>query len=299
MKTVLITGAGPNGVTGRILKESLCNRYSIVAPNSSELDLTNSEQVAAYFNTHSIDFVIHCATFRPLTANKNNFVNEELESNLRMYFNLSSQAHKIEKMVYFGSGAEFDKSRNIVSASEESFGESIPKDRYGFAKYLMFRDAQKSANIYNIRIFGTISPYERFTKNVVSNLCVKAIKGLPITLRQDCRFSFVYIPDLLRVLECVLAGSPKYHDYNVAMNKSCFLSDIAKIVLKRSGRSGGIEFSQPGLNREYTASNERVVNEFCIEFTPIREAVESVYRHYESMVGEISATDIDSRWRAK
>ena len=45
MKTVLITGAGPTGVTGRAIREYLENDYSILAPSSKELDLTDDAVV--------------------------------------------------------------------------------------------------------------------------------------------------------------------------------------------------------------------------------------------------------------
>lgn len=295
--TILITGAGPNGVTGRLIKESLQGSYSVLSPGSNELDLTDSSQVASYFDSHKIDQVIHCATFRPLTANKANFVNDELESNLRMYFNLAAQADKVEKIIYFGSGAEFDKTRDIVNIEEGAFGSAIPKDRYGFAKYVMNRHAITSDNIYNIRLFGTISPYERYTKNVVSNLCVKAAKGLPLELRRDCRFSFVYMPDVLKVINFMLTKTPKYHDYNIVMPQSCLLSEIAEMIKSFSGSNQEIRFLEKGLNREYTASNARIIGDAGIEFTSLSAAVREVYNHYENIVDAIDLEDIDARWR--
>lgn len=295
--TILITGAGPNGVTGRLIKESLQGFYSVLSPGSNELDLTDSSQVSSYFDSHKIDQVIHCATFRPLTANKANFVNDELESNLRMYFNLAAQADKVEKIIYFGSGAEFDKTRDIVNIEEDAFGSAIPKDRYGFAKYVMNRHAITSDNIYNIRLFGTISPYERYTKNVVSNLCVKAAKNLPLELRRDCCFSFVYMPDVLKVINFMLTKTPKYHDYNIVMPQSCLLSEIAEMIRIFSGSNREVRFQENGLNREYTASNTRIISETGIKFTSLDKAVRVVYDHYARIADAIDLEDIDARWR--
>ena len=185
MKTVLITGAGPTGVTGRAIREYLENDYSILAPSSKELDLTDDAVVRSYFDTHHIDFVVHCATYRSNISQTTHMVDEELESNLRMYFALASQSEKFEKMVYLGSGAEYDKSRPIVNVKEEQFGESIPKNKYGLGKYIMNQHCRSSKNIYNLRMFGTLNPYERYTKNVVCNLCAKAVMGLPLTLKRD------------------------------------------------------------------------------------------------------------------
>ena len=253
METLLITGAGPNGVTGRAVKEFFEGKYNMLTPSSSELDLTDDAVVSDYFSRHAVDYVIHCATFRPTTAG--HFVDEELESNLRMYFALSAQSSKFKKMIYFGSGAEFDKSKPIVNATEDDFGRSIPKNKYGLGKYIMNNDARKSENIYNLRLFGTINKYEKFTKNIVSNICVKAMTGLPIHLRQDCRYSFIDIDDILPIIESCLSKDLLFHDYNLTMDDTCLLSDLAKIAMKLAGRNESVSFDKEGLNLEYTGAN--------------------------------------------
>lgn len=124
-KMILITGAGPNGVTGHLIKDKLSTKYDILTPSSKELDLTNDEEVDFFFRGKSINYIIHCATFRS-NHNISHFVDEELESNIRMYFNLAKHAHEVEKMIYFGSGAEYDKSKPIIEVSEENVGLHIP-----------------------------------------------------------------------------------------------------------------------------------------------------------------------------
>ena len=126
---ILITGAGPKGITGRLIKEFFQSKFNILTPSSKELDLTNDNAVYDYFIQNKIDYVIHCATFRPSSVDTSHFVDEELESNLRMFLSLEKQSSKFKKMIYFGSGAEFDKSRSIVNVSEEDFGQQIPKNK--------------------------------------------------------------------------------------------------------------------------------------------------------------------------
>lgn len=297
METLLITGAGPRGVTGRLIKEHFKGKYELLTPSSSELDLTNDEAVASYFDCHKVDYVIHCATFRPTSIHKGHFVDEELESNLRMFYALVAQSSRFKKMIYFGSGAEFDKSKPIVNVSECDFGNSVPKNKYGLGKYIMNHYTQTSANIYNFRLFGTINQYERFTKNVISNLCVKAMKGLPLQLRQDCRFSFVDINDIIPVLDYALTHELKYHDYNLAMNDSYLLSELADIITNLAKREDKVTFINEGLNLEYTASNKRTLEEFNPSLTPIEKAIERVYNYYDSIKDSISVEDFDARWK--
>ena len=297
MKTLLITGAGPNGITGRLIKEYFKGKYILYTPGSKELDLTNDASVSDYFAQNAIDYVIHCATFRPTSVDKSHLVDEELESNLRMFYSLASQSNRFEKMIYFGSGAEFDKSHAIIGVPEEDFGRNIPKNKYGLAKYIMNDYARKSSNIYNFRLFGTINKYERFTKNVISNLCVKAIKNLPVQLRQDCRFSFVDISDILPLLDYALCNDLTHHDYNVVMDKNYLLSDIAKLIIDFAGKNEEVEIKSPGLNLEYTASNNRIKKEFPMRFTPIEESVKQVYDYYHQIKETIDVSNIDARWK--
>lgn len=298
MKTLLITGAGPTGVTGKLIKERFASlSYCLLTPSSAELDLTDDVAVTDYFNRHRIDAVVHCATFREGISRNTHWVDEVLESNLRMFFNLARHSDQYEKMIYFGSGAEFDKSRDIIRVSEEDFGRSIPKDKYGLGKYIMNYYCRKSDNIYNVRLFGTLNPYERYTKNVVCNLCVKAVMGLPLTLRQDCRFSFVDVNDVCDFILMLLEGCPRYHDYNLVMDETYLLSDIAAIIKEQAHSQSEIMISKSGLNKEYTANNQRVKEEFGLTFRFLEQTVKDIYRYWHDHKNDIDVTDIDRRWK--
>lgn len=296
MKTVLITGAGPTGVTGRAIREYLENDYSILAPSSKELDLTDDVAVRSYFDTHHIDFVVHCATYRRNISQTTHMVDEELESNLRMYFALASQSEKFEKMVYLGSGAEFDKSRPIVNIKEDQFGESLPKNKYGLGKYIMNQHCRNSKNIYNLRMFGTLNPYERYTKNVVCNLCAKAVMGMPLTLKRDVLFSWVDICDVAQAIKFLFEYEVRRHDYNIALKKSYKLSEIAGIILNKSGRSVSVLFEQEGLNKEYTCNTSLFTEDFLFSMIPIEDSINIIYQYMASNIDHIDIDKIDDRW---
>lgn len=296
-KTVLITGAGPTGVTGRAIREYLENDYVILAPSSKELDLTDDAAVRSYFDAHHIDFVVHCATYRSNISQTAHMVDEELESNLRMYFALASQSDKFEKMVYLGSGAEYDKSRPIVNIKEEQFGESIPKNKYGFGKFIMNQHCRSSKNIYNLRMFGTLNKYERYTKNVVCNLCAKAVMGLPLTLKQDVRFSWVDIEDVAQAIKYLFEHEVSRHDYNIALPKPFKLSEIASVIQKISGLEDLIKYEQEGLNLEYSCSTEQFIKDFSIELTDITTSIYNIYSQYTINKDSLSIEAIDERWK--
>lgn len=297
-ENVLITGAGPNGITGKLIKEKLADEYTVIAPSSKELDLTNDEMVNSFFENNKIDYVIHCATFRPLHNTTSHFVDDILESNLRMYFSLARQSNRFKKMIYFGSGAEFDKTSAIIDIKEEAFGRSIPKDQYGLGKYIMNLNTRTSNNIYNLRLFGTINPLERYTKNVVSNICVKAISGDKISLRKNCMFSFVDMDDVILLVKRMLREDLCFHDYNITSGKNYSLADIAEIISKISAKRNPVIFENEGLNLEYTGSNERIISQFTnFQFTDISVSLKKVYDFYIQNQSAIDFENVDSRWK--
>lgn len=297
MKTVLITGAGPTGVTGRAIKEYLQDSYDLLTPSSKELDLTNDEAVRNYFDSHQIDFVVHCATYRSNISQTTHLVDDEFESNLRMYFNLAAQSDRFQKMVYLGSGAEYDKTRPIVNISEDQFGEQIPKDKYGFGKYIMNQHCRSSKNIYNLRMFGTLNKYERYTKNVVCNLCAKAVMGLPLTLRQDVRFSWVDISDVTKAIHYLFDHEVEFHDYNIALKDSYLLSEITEMVKLISNSNQDVTFQKTGFSNEYSCCTGRYVKDFRLSMRPIYDSIKDIFESIASNKDNIKMDSIDSRWQ--
>jgi GDP-L-fucose synthase len=275
MKKILLTGAGPHGFVGRNIKESLSEKYEFFAPSSSELDMRDYDALARYLDQNRIESVIHSVSSRENT----------LDSDLRMYFNVERFSDQLDRIIYFGSGAEYDKQFDIINASEEDIGKRIPTDGYGFAKYIMTKHARLSNNIYCLRLFGIFGKYEDWTYKFISNLCCKAVFDLPLTMRRECKFDYIYIDDLPPVVDWLIDGDspePEYHDYNLTSGSAVLLSELAKMVLAASGKNlDVIVLNTEGNNNEYTSSNERLKKQLpCFEVTPIQNAIMSLYRYY-------------------
>jgi len=295
VQRILITGAGPNGVTGRRIKEFLQNEYEILSPSSKDLDLTDSMAVDSYFESHDIDYVVHSALIAPSRGHDSTDKSKEVEDNLRMYFNLVKHTGDFKKMFYFGSGAEFDKSQPIKKFKETAYLTRIPKDKYGFIKYILNNHAINSDNIYNLRLFGTINPYEPYTRNVISNLCAKAICGMPLRLRQNCIFSFIDIDDVASFINYGITHKLMSHDFNM-VSGTYSLSDIADAINKfYCDGSNEVTFETIGLNKEYSANNERLCAKFN-SFTPLKWSIAKVYDKLYGIKSDINPDMIDQRW---
>jgi len=272
IKNILLTGAGPRGFVGRNIAEALKEKYKLYTPYSKELDLRDYEATARYIDKNKIDAIIHASSS----------IENTLDSDLRMYFNLEKLSRDLDKFIYFGSGAEFDKRFDIVMASEDDIGKHIPVDGYGFAKYIMSTHARLSKNIYCLRLFGIFGKYEDWTYKFISNICCKAVFDLPLTIRRECKFDYIYIDDLPNVVEWFLKNDPKYHDYNFTYGSPVLLTELAEMTLQAAGKKLEVIMLNPdGHNNEYTSSNNRLINEVSL-FKPSRldVAVEKLYKYY-------------------
>ncbi len=276
---------GGSGFIGRNLKEFLEKKedsYEIFAPASGKLDVSDEQAVKEMLEKQYYDVIIHAGVYNP-RADATKDPSKELDKNLRMFFNFERYQSLFGKMLYFGSGAEFDKRNGICSISEEDAGNGIPATDYGLYKYIINKSIQHSKNIYNLRIFGLFGRYENWKKAFISGACCKAVKDLPITIRQNVYFDYLYIDDFCRIVEWFICNDVKYKDYNVTSGRRIDLISLANIIKKVSGKELPIYVCREGLANEYTASNQRLLNEMkTFSFTPIEDAIRDLYIWYQN-----------------
>lgn len=284
MKKILITGAGPKSFVGRNLKEALAGKYEVFAPPHSELELLDYQALERYVLENGIEAIVHAAVHVPMF----NGAEKEFYNDMQMFLNIEKISHRVEKVLYFGSGAEFDKRYDITMVREEDFGKTIPVSEYGMAKYTMNLLARRSENIYNLRLFGIFGKYELWDIKFLSNLCCKAAFDLPLTIRKECSFDFFYIEDLPPVIEWFLEHTPRYHDYNICQGQPYPLTRLAGMVLKAAGKTLPVTVLEQGRNLDYTASNERLRSEYeNMRLTCTQDALEQLYRYYEAHKAQI------------
>ena len=275
MTNVLLTGG--SGFIGRNLNEQLRNKYNIFAPGHKELDILDLEKLQQYVQKYDISVVIHSAVHVPAF----NGVEKEFFNDMQMFWNLEKISHDLDRIIYFGSGAEFDKRYDIRNVVEEQFGDRIPISEYGLAKYTMNQIARTSENIYNLRLFGVFGKYELWQIKFLSNLCCKAVYGLPLTIRKDCFFNFLYIDDLVKITDSFINTKPRFHDYNACHDNEYLLSDLAQMVARISGKKLDIVLLSEEPNLDYSGSNRRLHSELKdIKITSMERSLELLYKYY-------------------
>lgn len=289
MRRVLLTGAGPHGFVGRNLAPALRERYEVFTPSSRELDLCDYDRLARYLEERRIDTVIHGAVQSLLHTGPEDVMLHDLQ----MFYNLEKLSGQLEKVLYFGSGAEFDKRLPMENIREEELGRSVPASYYGLEKYIMALRARESRNIYNLRLFGIFGKYEHWQSKFISNLCCKAMYGLPLTIRQDCLFDYLYVEDLAPVVVWFLEHEPEHRDYNVCTGRPVSLREIAEAVLEVSGKTLPVEVAREGWNLPYTACNGRLAAEMGTpRLHEFKDAVTKLYAYYQAHKPEISFEEL-------
>lgn len=267
---ILLTGG--SGFIGKNIIRILGQKYNIVAPNRSELNIVDQNSVDEYLKNNKFDVVIHCAILNP-SKNANDKAEDILDYTMRGLFNLKKHERELKKIIYIGSGAEFDKSSDIVDVTESDIGTIIPKDSYGYAKYILNQIANTSENIYNLRIFGCYGQGEqerRLIRSVITNI----LENKNIQINQDCYFSYILVDDLVKLIDWFLINTPKYHDYNICNPQKYKLLEIVKIVRAELNSNADIVIAKSGLNKEYSGCCSRLLKEIPnFEFTPIEKGI--------------------------
>lgn len=286
---------GGSGFIGGNLNEyfnRMPQKYSVVAPTSSELNILDEIVVERFLRVSRFDTVLHCAVYNP-RADAQKLVHMELENDLRMFYNLERCSGSFGKMLYFGSGAEFDKRKDIRMIGEDDAGNGVPNTPYGLAKYIINKSISASGNIVNLRIFGLYGKYENRYKTFISGACCKALLDLPLTIRRNVFFDYMYIDDCCRVVEWFVDHDPKHKQYNVCTGRPVDLVTLAQIVMKVSGKQLPLYIGKEGFAKEYTASNDRLIGEIGeFKFTEHKDAVRDLYHWYAQQTDGIDMASL-------
>lgn len=287
MKRIFLTGG--SGFIGRNIKEQLSDKYELLAPSHAELELLDEQAVESYLKKKQPDVVIHAAV-RPGHRNAKNPTNQ-LDRNCRMFFNLMRRADKFGKIIYLSSGLVYDQRFYQPKMKEIYFDAHVPLDEAGFSKYIISKYIEKVENAVELRLFGIFGKYEDYAIRFISNMICKALFGLPLTMKQNRRFDYLFIDDLMPVLEYFINRNGKHRAYNVTPDSSVELLSLAKKIGNLSGEQLPIKVDQPGLGPEYSGDNLRLHSEIKgLSFTSVDEAVERLFKWYQAEQARLDKT---------
>ncbi|MCT7635623.1 NAD-dependent epimerase/dehydratase family protein [Aliarcobacter butzleri] len=305
---IFITGS--NGFVGSHLKEYLkefYTNYKLFMPSSKELDLSDEKAVDDFIVINKIDVIIHLANRgggRDTIDMKN-----VTEYNLRIFFNIAKHEKNVKKIISFGSGAEYGKEKPIVNAKEEDYLRALPLDEYGFYKSITSKYIEKSDNIVQLRIFGAYGEYENYRFKFITNAIVKNLLKLPIVINKNVYFDYIYVDDLVKMIDWAMHNETKEKIYNVTTGEKIDLISLANFVNETSDFKSEIKVLNEGLNNEYTSNNQRIMKELKnFEFTSHKIAIQKMREYFKKnlenldidcIINDPYLKEINNIWKGK
>lgn len=218
---ILITGG--HGFVGNFIFNFLKDTHEVYRFFSKDIDLRNIDQVKTLFNDINYDLVIHCA----LSGREELFSQDPkfLSDGLLMFRNLWHYKSHYRKFINLGTAYEYDLNLDNTLINEGDFVNHLPTTSYGFAKNIIARIISTTENFYNLRIFGNFHETEnskRFFKKVIFEK--------EITIHNDQYIDYIYMPDILPMIEFILNNDCIENDINLVYNSKYKLSEMAYML---------------------------------------------------------------------
>ena len=273
MKLLILGGTG---FIGSSLKNYFISKskMKILCPTRKELNLTDFEDCKNYLKENSPDIILHAAVEL-----------KSVENSVRMLFNFLDNSDKFGKLIYLGSGAEYNPKKYTKLMKEKKSVQSYPESGYYLSKYICGREieAHKKKEIYNLRLFGVYGETEEFKRRFISNNICRVLSGLPISMNREMKFDFLYTIDLCKIIEnFCFYKNPKFKTYNLCSGNPVRFSELAKVIKKTMNVKEDIIIKNDGENQEYSGNPERLFKEIGnFKFTKHETAIKKMCKFFE------------------
>jgi len=281
---IAITGA--NG----FIATEMANRFkstnyveNIYLLTRSNIDLLREQDVSDFFDKNNVDVVLHCAISGGRRGHEE--TPDMFFKNIKMFEILAMNRHKYGILINFGSGAEADRTRDIMSFTEEDFlsGKQKPFDHYGFSKFLIAKRIQQiDSNIVNFRIFNVFGVHEKNDRMIKNNIVNNKLNK-PFLIHSDKIMDFFSADDLFCVIEHYVHNKNFYlldKDINICYINKTSLSVICKIISSIGNQQGGPSFLNE--KRPSYCGDGRKLNDLGLALLGLEGSIKKMYYSLES-----------------
>uniref|UniRef100_A0A6C0DSV2 NAD-dependent epimerase/dehydratase domain-containing protein n=1 Tax=viral metagenome TaxID=1070528 RepID=A0A6C0DSV2_9ZZZZ len=252
---ILITGG--NGNIAKMIKNYFSNLHDITSPSRNELNILNFQELETFLENNTYDILIHTAISGGRRTKEEN--GDVTHNNLLMLENVLHFADKFKMIINFDSGAIYDRATDILNRKEEHLF-TIPKDYYGFSKYVIYKRSLAYDNFYNLRIFNIFHINEEPDRFIKTCFIAKQNKT-PIKIFEDKYFDFVYEDDFIQIMKHYIDNCNSQDKLektlNISYTEKYKLSDIAKLITENLVP---IEILNDELKKNYSGDNSKLQN---------------------------------------
>lgn len=242
---------GAAGFLGSYICKNL-HGHEVIPVSRRDLDLRDHSAVQRWISDVSPQVIINCAT----AGGKDRMADcnyADLQNNLDIFLNFYNLRHLGFRFINVGSGAEFDKSRDINRADESTLLISRPKDSYSYSKNVIARMILDIPDFYTLRLFGCFDSSEADLR-----LLKRCLLQQEISIR-DCEFDLFSASDFLKVLDhYILETSPRFQDINCVYADKTSLKTIVTRFASIHNRTLKITLGEQQPN--YTGSGEKLAS---------------------------------------
>ena len=242
MKTLLITGI--NGYLGSNLAKRYSNEYNVIGLEYSKNNIgrIKDEFFEVFeskdgipdeiFEKHSIDYIIHTATF---------YGRDEESDSKMIYANTFLPQALIEKAIK--NGCELVINTDTVL---DRFTNSYALSKKQFSDWLQFYSNSNKIKVVNLELEHFYGPGTS-SSNFITLMTQKMLSNqevIPLTHAEQNR-DFLYIDDLLNVYDLIIEKSSEFDNYetfNVGTGVNTKLKYILQFIKTYTSSSSKLDF---------------------------------------------------------
>ena len=259
---------GANGFIGRYLADRYTSAgHDVDSVTRQSFNIENYTAVDTWLAHRKPDIVINCAVVGggPLVTQVND---QTVRTNLAVFQNFYNSTN-VKRYINIGSGAEFDKKKDLVNQHEDSIFHSMPEDSYGYSKNVIARMTRQREEFYTLRLFGCFHHTESSQRMLKK---VSDCRGKD-WLIEDKYFDMFGLEDFARVVDYHLAaGSVK--DVNCVYQNKTKLFDIVKAFQDCHSIDATVTLGPKGLS--YSGNGDQLAD-LNLDLLGLQSCIERYY----------------------